>query len=318
LTCFRLLVSIPVELNPWPKRKKQSYDVIVIGSGIWAAGLQASRGSRPEGRAARSGRPQSDKNFTEHKPAFELKYRNMARKSSQDAPIQVKFGVCNDSPTTGSSTISKSLIQRLRQAFNWMGRLRMTGDAPTCGPREPALQRLGFQGRLARRFGEDWRSVTKTSSPITTSLKIRRHHRQREGLEHLPDGQFSSGSAHLSGKLLPQSRQGKAWPHRNAHARREFNQAHPRPRPLPFLWPLRTRLHDALVLQFRVHHRRRRVASGNCTLISNAMVHKVLMDPERNRAAAFFMSIASRASPVKSPRAPSFFARNRRSPFESC
>src|SRR5256885_5404820 len=55
------------------------FDALVVGSGAsggWAAKRLSEAGLRVA--LIDAGRPQSDKNFTEHQPAVELKYRNRA------------------------------------------------------------------------------------------------------------------------------------------------------------------------------------------------------------------------------------------------
>jgi len=60
------------------------------------------------------------------------------------------------------------------------------------------------------------------------------------------------------------------------------------------------------------------VKSGNCTLISNAMAYKVLMDQNSNKARGVLMWIAIRRSNTKSVLAPLFCARRRRSRCAFC
>ena len=62
-----------------PREKKIEYDAIVVGSGAsggWACKRLAESGLKVA--LLEAGKPQSDQNFSEHKPAFELKYRNRA------------------------------------------------------------------------------------------------------------------------------------------------------------------------------------------------------------------------------------------------
>src|SRR6266849_1651560 len=96
------------------EQKKQSYDVIVVGSGAsggWACKRLAEAGLKVA--LLEAGRPQSDKNFTEHKPAFELKYRNKAPEIIRKTrPSKSNLEFATSTPTTGSSTISKSRIRR--------------------------------------------------------------------------------------------------------------------------------------------------------------------------------------------------------------
>ncbi|HET7841595.1 MAG TPA: FAD-dependent oxidoreductase, partial [Terriglobia bacterium] len=57
----------------------QSFDVIVVGSGAsggWAAKRLSEAGLNVA--LVEAGRPQSDKNFTEHMAPFQLKYRDRA------------------------------------------------------------------------------------------------------------------------------------------------------------------------------------------------------------------------------------------------
>src|SRR6266850_2237131 len=188
------------------EQKRQSYDVIVVGSGAsggWACKRLAEAGLKVA--LLEAGRPQSDKNFTEHKPAFELKYRNKAPEIMRKTrPIQIKFGVCNEYTYNWFvNDLEEPYTTPADKPFNWMGRLRITGG------------RTNVWGRVSLRFC-DW--------------------------------DFKSAS---------QDGYGEDWPHGHALAQCESDQTPQRPRPLPLLRPLRTRLHDPLVFQFRVHHRRR-------------------------------------------------------------
>src|SRR5689334_1266579 len=57
----------------------RTFDVLVVGSGAsggWAVKRLAEAGVKVA--LVDAGRPQSDANFSEHKPAFELKYRDRA------------------------------------------------------------------------------------------------------------------------------------------------------------------------------------------------------------------------------------------------
>ena len=71
------------------------YDAIVVGSGAsggWACKRLAEAGLKVA--LLEAGKPQSDANFTEHKPAFELKYRNRAMELLRKTrPVQSVFDV---------------------------------------------------------------------------------------------------------------------------------------------------------------------------------------------------------------------------------
>src|SRR5437762_7267442 len=78
--------------------QKQSFDVLVIGSGAsggWACKRLAEAGLKVA--LLEAGRPQSFHNFTEHKPRFELKYHNLSQELIRKTrPVQSVFEVCNE------------------------------------------------------------------------------------------------------------------------------------------------------------------------------------------------------------------------------
>ena len=78
--------------------KKQTFDVIVVGSGAsggWACKRLAEAGLKVA--LLEAGAPQSFKNFTEHKPLFDLKYRDLNRSMiKKTRPIQTGFDICTE------------------------------------------------------------------------------------------------------------------------------------------------------------------------------------------------------------------------------
>src|SRR5689334_14223764 len=74
-------------------KNKPDYDVIVVGSGAsggWACKRLAEAGLKVA--LLEAGKPQSDANFTEHKPEFELKYRGHAEQLLRKTrPVQSIF-----------------------------------------------------------------------------------------------------------------------------------------------------------------------------------------------------------------------------------
>jgi choline dehydrogenase-like flavoprotein len=83
-----------------PQQKAHSFDVIVVGSGAsggWACKRLAEAGLKVA--LLEAGRPQSDKNFTEHKPEFELKYRSS---SARHGPSRSNSAFATNIRTTGS------------------------------------------------------------------------------------------------------------------------------------------------------------------------------------------------------------------------
>src|SRR5438552_15901055 len=81
-----------------PQEKNHSFDIIVVGSGA-SGGCACKRLADAGLKVAllEAGRAESGKNFTEHQPSFELKYRNAAPEIIRiTGPFQSKFGVCKE------------------------------------------------------------------------------------------------------------------------------------------------------------------------------------------------------------------------------
>src|SRR6059058_3457057 len=134
---------------------KSSFDVLVVGSGAsrgWAAKRLSEAGLKVA--MVEAGRPQSDKDFTEHMPAFELKYRDRApevirrtryRQKECYACMEYNYDwFCNDleEPYTTPSDMP----------FSWEGRMRITGGRTNVWGRQSYRLRPRFQGRFSRRL----------------------------------------------------------------------------------------------------------------------------------------------------------------------
>ena len=272
------------------EQSKSVYDVAVVGSGAsggWACKRLSEAGLKVA--LVDAGRPQSDANFTEHKPAFELKYRDQAdsvirktRPVQKDCYACMEYNYdwfCNDLDepyTTGKD-----------KPFSWQGRLRITGGRTNVWGRVSLrLSDLDFKAASIDGYGEDWPLSYKDVEPyydlVEEYVGICG---QAEGLAYLPDGHFQPPMPlncvethfrnrvkeklgyvpmHTRSANLTRPINGRAACHycgpceRGCVTHSYFNAAF-------------TTVADAL-------------KSGNCTHIPNAMVYKVLMDPQRNRA----------------------------------
>jgi len=113
-----------------------SYDVIVVGSGAsggWAAKQLSEAGLRVAMLDA--GRPQQDKNFTEHEQAYQLKYRNQADAyMRRTRPVQKDCYACMEyNADWFCNDIDEPYTTAAGKPFSWQGRTRMIGAAPTSG-----------------------------------------------------------------------------------------------------------------------------------------------------------------------------------------
>jgi choline dehydrogenase-like flavoprotein len=276
------------------EEKKHSYDVLVVGSGAsggWACKRLAEAGLKVA--LLEAGRPQSDKNFSEHKPPFELKYRNRATEILRKTrPIQSVFDVCNEYTSDWFvNDLEEPYTTPAGQPFLWMGRLRMTGGRTNVWGRVSLrFSDWDFKAASHDGYGEDWPLSYKDIEPYYDLVeKYVGITGSAEGLEHLPDGQFQPPVPLTCQETLFRNRVkeklGRAvMPTRSANLTKPLNGRGPCHYCGPcdrgcmthsYFNSAFTTVADAL-------------ASGNCTLISNAMVYKVLMDPDSNGARGVF------------------------------
>ncbi len=272
------------------EQKKQSYDVIVVGSGAsggWACKRLAEAGLKVA--LLEAGRPQSDKNFTEHKPAFELKYRNKAPEIIRETrPTQIKFGVCNEYTYNWFvNDLEEPYTTPADKPFNWMGRLRITGGRTNVWGRVSLrFSDWDFKSASQDGYGEDWPLGYKDIEPYYDLVeKYVGITGSAEGLEHLPDGQFQppvplTCQETLFGNRVKEKLGRTVMPSRNANLTKPLNGRGP----CHYCGPCERGCMTHSYFNSAFTTVADALATGNCTLISNAMVHRVLLDPDRNRA----------------------------------
>jgi len=270
--------------------KEMTFDVLVVGSGAsggWAAKRLSEAGLKVA--LVDAGRPQSDKNFSEHLPEFQLKYRDKAPEIIRKTrPVQKDCYACMEyNYDWFANDLEEPYTTPKDKPFSWQGRLRVTGGRTNVWGRVSLrLSDLDFKAASFDGYGEDWPLSYKDVAPYYDLVEgYVGVCGQAEGLEHLPDGKFQPPMAltcpevqfrtrvkEKMGRLLTPSRSanltrplnGRAACHycgpceRGCVTHSYFNSAF-------------TTVADAL-------------ATGHCTHVPNAMVYKVLMDSDRNQA----------------------------------
>lgn len=270
--------------------KKPVYDVIVVGSGAsggWACKRLTEAGMNVA--LLEAGKPQSDDNFTEHKPAFELKYRNRAAEMLRKTrPVQSVFEVCNEyTQDWFVNDLEEPYTTPSDQPFLWMGRVRMTGGRTNVWGRVSLrFSDWDFKAASHDGYGEDWPLSYRDLAPYYDLVeKYVGVTGMAEGLEHLPDGQFQPPMPMTCQEILVRNRLKDKFG-RTVTLARSANMTRPQNGrgPCHYCGPCErgcvthsyfnsafTTVADAL-------------RTKKCTLISNAMVHKVFLDQATNRA----------------------------------
>lgn len=234
-----------------------------------------------------AGRPQSDANFSEHRPAFELKYRNLTKEPLlQTRPIQSAMG--NEfNMHWFANDLEEPYTTAPGMPFAWLGRVRMVGGRTNVWGRQCyRLSDLDFKAASHDGFGEDWPLAYKDLEPyyglVEDYVGITG---QAEGLPQLPDSHFQPPmalrccEAHFSARV----KQKLGWSvtaGRSANLTRPLNER----APCHYCGPCDRGCATHSYFNSAFTTVADAVATRRCTLIANAMAYQVLMNDERNRS----------------------------------
>ncbi len=269
---------------------KTIFDALVVGSGAsggWACKRLAEAGLKVA--LVDAGRPRTDADNREHLPPFALKYRDRApaviRKTR---PVQTELGSCNEYTYDWfCNDLEEPYTTADNMPFSWQGRLRLTGGRTNVWGRVSLrLSDLDLNAASFDGYGEDWPLSYADLAPYYDLVEgYVGVAGLAEGLEHLPDGNFQPhmGLTCAEVKLRNSVKEKLGWtvtPTRTANLTRPINgraachYCGPCERGCvthSYFNSAFTTVADAL-------------ATGNCTHVPNAMVYKVLMDSDRDRA----------------------------------
>jgi choline dehydrogenase-like flavoprotein len=269
---------------------ERAFDVVVVGSGAsggWACKRLAEAGLKV--CLLEAGRPQSLAAFKEHVPAFQLPYRNLAHEIVRATrPIQSIFDVCNEYTYEWfANDLDEPYTTPEDKPFQWLGRLRVTGGRTNVWGRV-SLRFSDFDLQASEHDGEgpSWPLRYKDLEPyydlVESYIGVTG---VDEGLPHLPDGKFLPPMPLTCQEELLRSRarQKLGWtvtPARVANLTRPLNGR----AACHYCGPCERGCVTRSYFNAAFTTVADAVATGNCTLISNAMAWKVLLRSEGDRA----------------------------------
>ncbi|HEX5483235.1 MAG TPA: GMC family oxidoreductase [Terriglobia bacterium] len=267
-----------------------NYDVIVVGSGAsggWASKRLSEAGLKVA--MVDAGRQQKDSNFTEHEPAFKLKYRDMAPEVIRKTrPVQKDCYACMEyNYDWFCNDIEEPYTTFPEMPFSWQGRMRVTGGRTNVWGRQSyRLSDLDFKAASHDGYGMDWPLSYKDVAPYydivepyvgITGIA--------EGVYELPDGKFQPPMGIRCAEALLRNRvkEKLGWTitlGRSANLTEATNGR----APCHYCGPCERGCVTHSYFNSYFTTVADAMKSGNCTHIANAMVYKVLMDTDRNRA----------------------------------
>jgi choline dehydrogenase-like flavoprotein len=268
----------------------RTYDAIVVGSGAtggWAAKRLSEAGL--EVALLEAGRNISPREFTEHKPVFELKYRDMAGSGEwrKTRPVQTQCYACTEyNYDWFVDDLKNPYSTPADKPFTWQ-RLRIVGGRTLCWGRQSyRLSDLDLKAASHDGYGQDWPISYSELSPFYDMVEeYVGISGAAEGNPALPDGHFlppmnmTCGEVHFRNVVAKQFGRtvtiGRTAILTQAHNGREqchyCGQCERGCTSYSYFSSPFTTVKDAL-------------KTGKCTLLTNAVVAHVNMDPSTNRA----------------------------------
>jgi len=267
---------------------QQTYDAIVVGSGAtggWAAKQLAEAGLKVA--LLEAGRAVSPKEFTEHMPSYKLKYRDHSPEIVRTRPVQKQCYACmeynyewfvNDLENPYSTPPGKP--------FTWQ-RLRVLGGRSLVWGRQSyRLSDADFKAASRDGYGDDWPIAYADLAPFYDIVeKYVGITGAAESNEMLPDGQFLPPMKMSCGEILLRDRV-KAKFGRTVTIGRAaiLTQNHNGRLACHYCGPCERGCMTFSYFSSPFTTVKDAQNSGNCTLITNAVVSHINMDNAQNKA----------------------------------
>ncbi len=266
------------------------FDVIVVGSGAsggWAAKRLSEAGVKVA--LVEAGRARGPGDNREHMRPFDLKYRDRAPEMiRRTRPRQKDCYACTEyNYDWFANDLEEPYTTPADKPFSWQGRLRLVGGRTNVWARQSyRLSELDFKAASFDGYGDDWPISYADVAPyydiVEDYVGITG---MAEGAYELPDGKF----------LPPMGMRCSEWRLRN-RAKEKFGRIVTLGRaahltqgkngraPCHYCGPCERGCVTKSYFNAAFTTVADAMATGKCTLITNAMVYKVLTDQGTNRA----------------------------------
>jgi len=271
-------------------RRNSTYDAVVIGAGAsggWAAKRLAEAGVSVA--LLDAGRPHTEADSREHTQPFELRYRNQSSELlRRTRPRQVECYACTEHNYDWFvNDLEEPYTTPADKPFSWQGRMRITGGRTNVWARQSyRLSDLDFKAASRDGVGQDWPLDYQDIAPYYH--RVERYigvSGQAEGVPELPDGVFLPPMPLTCPEVRLRQRV-KARFGRTVTIGRSANLTTEMAgrAPCHYCGPCERGCATWSYFNAAFTTVADAVASGNCTLVTNAMVYKVLTDPQTRKA----------------------------------